>query len=65
VPVIYHAGNFDSTKAEQGEYVGNSNQAPYVFYNVENDFTGFYIAYGVPTEAPSSSNILTKDDEVD
>lgn len=64
-PIIYPAGDFDAEKATNGEYVGNSNQAPYVYYNVESDLKGFYIAYGTPKVAPSNSNIITKDEEVD
>lgn len=64
-PIIYPAGDFDAEKATKGEYVGNSNQAPYVYYNVESDLKGFYIAYGTPKAAPSRSNIIKKDEEVD
>jgi hypothetical protein len=64
-PIIYPAGDFDIAKAIKGEYVGNSNQAPYVYYNVKSDLKGFYIAYGTPKAAPSDSNIITKDEEVD
>jgi hypothetical protein len=46
--------------------VGNSNQAPYVFYNPENgELKGYYIAYGTPKVAPNSNNIITNKDNVD
>lgn len=64
-PVIYPAGEFNLSDAANKKYVGDSNQAPYVFYNVNSDLKGFYIAYGTPTAAPSVANVLTRDDDID
>lgn len=66
-PVIYPAGEFDLSKAENGEYVGTSKKAPYVFYNPSNGIgKGYYIAYGTPLEEPIiNDNILDNDAEID
>jgi len=64
-PVIYSAGNFDAIVAADSGYDGNSNQAPYVFYDEVEELRGFYIAYGTPKTAPSGDNIINKDEEVD
>lgn len=63
-PLIYPAGEFDPQKAANKEYVGTTDKAPYIFYNSDNN-KGYYIAYGTPTEAPNSDNIITKDQEID
>lgn len=67
LPLIYPAGEFDELKAINGEYVGTSNQAPYVFYNPSNGVgKGYYIAYGTPLEEPIlNDNIITNDTEID